>query len=283
MINTDLLLGMLAPALQIVLLAILFRRKLHQQFPFFCAYTFYSVAATILRHIILPHPRTFFVVYWTTDIIYGILALLVIREVFLPSLEGFPQKYRWVRWIVPVAIAGIMSFALWSFFNREYGQGPLSGLASGAYSFDLGIRWLELIVFIAAAILDRTPRVSFLMSEMGILAGFGISALLTLIADLAGLHFGSRFEEVFRYLPTSAYIGAAGIWLAAFLYKEPRPKPRLTDEQLTAMEELIGRQQRALDKLRGKDQSSRLKLHWWPLIFLRFQNKIPCTAYKRQP
>ena len=269
-----LLLSALAPAILLCLAIILLRRKLHCQFPLFFIYICYSIAAGLLRETVASSPSVYFAIYWATDIIYGILELLVIREVFRPSLEGFPEKYRWVRWIMPAIVVCVVGFTLWSAAYHPIGYGPLSSLAAGAYSFELGVRWLELIIFIVAAILDRTPRVSFLMSEMGILAGLGISALLTLFADLARAKFGSGFEEVFRYLPTTAYIGAAGIWLVAFLYKEPRPKSRLTDDQLTAMEEMMQRQQQALDKLRGKDQSPRLRLRWWFLIFLRFQNKI---------
>ena len=258
--NVDLLLGMIPSALQLVLLVILLRRKLHKQFPFFCSYTLYSIAATILRQMVLHQRRTFFTVYWTTDIVYGVFELLVIREVFLPSLEGFPEKYRWVRWIVPVALSGIIALALWNSFNRAYGQGPLSGLAAGAYSFEISIRWLELFVFLAAIILDRRGWVPLLICEFGILSGLGFAALLTLVADIAGLHYGSRFETVFRYLPTSAYIGATGAWLLGFLYKEPKPGFRLTDEKLKVMEDSVKRQHEILDKLRGKDKSPRLTL-----------------------
>ena len=254
----DLALAMIAPVLQLALAIILFRRKLHRQFPLFFAYTLYSLLAIVVRISVTKYPSTYFVIYWITDIISNILALLVIREVFLPSLEGFPEKYRWVRWILPVAVIGIVALAFWNAFYHPVGYGPLVSLAAGAYSFEISMRWLELTVFIVAAILDRTGHLALLLSETAILAGFGLAALLTLAADLSRAKFGVRFEEAFRYLPTTAYIGAAGIWLIGFLYKERKPRFRLSDEQLSAMEAMLKRQQETLDKLRGKDQSPSL-------------------------
>ena len=252
MFNGDLLLHLAAPVILLALIIVLIVRRLYRQFPLFFVYLVYAVVATSLRLSTKTQPTSYFVVYWTTDIIYGILALLVIREVFLPSLTGLPHQYRFIRWLMPIAIVSIVAFALWSAVYRPIGRGPLSALAGGAYSFEVSIRWLELIVFIIAAILVRTRYISLLIAEFGILAGFGFAALLTLAADLSRVKFGSRFEEVFRYLPTSAYIAAAGAWLIAFLYKEPKPRFRLTDEHLTLMEQLLNRQQEQLDKFRSK-------------------------------
>lgn len=258
MSQSDLILGAIAPVLQLALAIIFVRRRLHGRFPYFFSYTVYSLVAIVLRVSVISHPSAFFVAYWSTDILSAILALLVIREVFLPTLTGLPEPYRWIRWIMPTAVAMIVALAIWNAAYRPIGRGPLSSLAAGVYSFDLGIRWLELLIFLVAAALDRTRWRSLLMNQFSILAGFGIAALLTLVADLGRVQFGSRFEEIFRYLPTSAYICAAVIWLAAFLYKEPDPAFRLTGKHLTVMEEALKRQQEALDKLRGKDKTPRL-------------------------
>src|SRR5436853_2703648 len=78
----DLTIGITAPTLQLIILALLFRRRLVDRFPLFCAYTSYSILASVARLWIIDRPRPFFVLYWTTEIVYGFLSLLAVYEVF---------------------------------------------------------------------------------------------------------------------------------------------------------------------------------------------------------
>ena len=84
----DLLLRLTAPLILLALIVVLIRRKLYRQFPVFFVYLAYALSASGLRIAVKSQPKSYFVIYWSADIIYGILALLVIREVFLPSLEN---------------------------------------------------------------------------------------------------------------------------------------------------------------------------------------------------
>jgi hypothetical protein len=90
--------GLIPAALQVALLVVLSRRKLSLQFPFFFTYTAYSVAATFARLCLLHRPMTFFIVYWVTEMIYGVLALLAILEVFKPTLGAYFEPM-WGRWM----------------------------------------------------------------------------------------------------------------------------------------------------------------------------------------
>src|SRR5207245_366433 len=109
------------------------------QFPFFCAYTFYSVLVTVVRLGVMERPVTFFVLYWTTQIIYGILALLAIREVFKPTLEMYYSARPWLRRLPPFAWLAVIGAAIWQSVFHPVGRGPLSSLAAGAYTFILGV------------------------------------------------------------------------------------------------------------------------------------------------
>jgi beta-lactamase regulating signal transducer with metallopeptidase domain len=63
------LLGLIAPVLQAALLVILVRRGLRRRFPFFFAYTLYSLVVIVVRLWVMDRPRMFFVVYWITEMV----------------------------------------------------------------------------------------------------------------------------------------------------------------------------------------------------------------------
>src|SRR5947209_8700035 len=77
-----LFLSFTAMALLLALIAILIKRKLHCEFPFFFAYAMFSIIAAISRQLASGHPVGYFIIYWSAEIIYAVLALLVVREVF---------------------------------------------------------------------------------------------------------------------------------------------------------------------------------------------------------
>src|SRR5437762_1228785 len=68
--------------LQIAVAFIFIRRGLYRrsQFPLFFVYTVYSIVAQILRQSV--HGQWYSVLYWGTELFYGLLALLAVREAF---------------------------------------------------------------------------------------------------------------------------------------------------------------------------------------------------------
>jgi hypothetical protein len=246
MLNPDYIFLIFVALLQAAVLVILIRGKFHRQFPYFCFYISYSITMSALRCATLSHPRLYFVLFWITEGLSGVLELICLHEAFRPSL--YYESYRWTRLLPPSIILIILGCSLYQAAYHPVGHGPLVRLAAGAYSFEIGVRILEVAIFVLTLRLARRRyhRISRIQ-PFGIVMGFGIAASSALLADLVGFKFGfksgSIFEIVFRYLPSTAYMVAAFGWLFTFLVKEPDlPKPNMgeldqrLDEQMQILE-----------------------------------------------
>ncbi len=229
----------------------MFRRKLHHRFPLFFAYTLYSVAVTAVRLPFARQPKLFFFVYWITEIIYDTLSLLGIGEVFGHVLDLRSNRNPWWR-IVPAALLLVLIIAsLWRASYHPFGPNFWGRLVAGAYSFEFGVLLVYAITYLLALLhLKGFSGILKKQHNAAILKGFGIFGLLTLMVNFARTHFGSKFEDWFRYIPPGAYIMATLTWLAAFLRPEPpRCTPPPTPEFLEELVEGFDRDHEALKKI----------------------------------
>ena len=82
--KADIAIDIFAEALQVWLLVLLINRQLYRRFPFFFTYIGSTVAITFIRlwtmGVIGDYPK-FFIVFWSTQAVYDLLALLVLYEV----------------------------------------------------------------------------------------------------------------------------------------------------------------------------------------------------------
>jgi hypothetical protein len=80
--------------------ALVVRRNLHREFPFFFTYLVLSVLVSLLRLSVSGDYPTFFKVFWATEVLYAVLTLLVLYEVCLKVFLVFYQP-----WCFPVVFA----------------------------------------------------------------------------------------------------------------------------------------------------------------------------------
>jgi len=244
------------------------RRKLHHRFPLFFAYTLYSVAVIAVRLSVARQPDLFFALYWITEIIFSTLALLAIGEVFNDVLELRSIRHRWWRFAPATILLALVMIFLWRAIYHPFGPNFWGALGAGAYSFGLGVLCLQAGIFLLA--LFRLKAFSGILSKQhnaGILRGFGIFGLLTMIVYVARSTFGARFEDWFRYIPPGAYAMATLTWLAAFRRPEPAESTPPAPEFLEEIAEGLNRDQEELKKIE-KDLPPRLQtaLETAPLI-----------------
>jgi hypothetical protein len=221
-------LGLVGPVLQAGLLVIFAQRRLYRRFPFFSAYTLYSIVVSAAQLSLMHRPAAFFLAYWAAQIVYGLLALLAIREVFQSVLEMYYSLYRWTRWVPLLALTGIVALSLWQ-ATYHHPAGPLlmASLGTGAHWFMMGVLGLEAWVFgicLRLGFRRRNP-VRWGRYEAGILVGFGVAAVGAMPIYLARFGLGPVMEMAYRYIPPVAYAAAALTWLKAF-YREEAPSKR---------------------------------------------------------
>lgn len=218
----DLILRLSAPAILLVLAVVFLRRKFYTDFPLFFTYILFAPIATALRISVRNQPWPYFVVYWSSEAVFGILALLALNEVFKSMFDLDYEKHWWFRFILPVT-AVIIALV---FLGQPARPTITLRLTNAVFSFDLGVHVLQAAFMVLFLILEKIVGASYDQHEQGIIAGFGISAGVTILTDLIRLHGGAGYTVYFTYVPPAAYILAAAIWLSAFV-KEPPPRQRL--------------------------------------------------------
>jgi hypothetical protein len=204
----------LVPLVLLVTLAvILARKKLYRRFPFFTAYTLYAIAAGLVRTALSAgNPRTYFYVFWATEPIYALLGLAAIYEAFREIFHPFYRIW-WFRplvYLVAVATLGIS-------IARTIHVPPVevSVLDALILSFELGIRYIQGGIFALTWLLIMFFRLPAPRYAVGIVDGFGVTAIGILVASLLRSDFGTRFNKLFTFVPAVVYILACFIWLAA--------------------------------------------------------------------
>jgi hypothetical protein len=246
MFNTDFILSMIAPAVALGLAVTFIRRNVYRTFPTFFAYLCYSVAAWIVRRAVSGQPGLYAWAYWATEILFAILALLVIIEVYRRLFPIEYEAYRWLRLLLASTICVILAFSCWEALKNPPEHGHIRQMVSFVYWFDVGVHALEGLLFLLLILLRVILPVAWRRYEFGILIGLGLPAAVTTIADLLRFEHGSSYEMLFRYAPPIAYILATIIWLHAF-WKPPVPST--SSNTLEEMEDVLRRDREALKKL----------------------------------
>lgn len=245
---TDFILGFVPPAILVVIAIIFLRRKLYREFVFFFTYVLYSIIAGMLYEVIGGQPFLRFWLYWITEAVDGILALLVLREVFLRIFALPHATFRWFRLLLPATVLSILSISVWEMTYRPLGSGAAARLVSAIYWFDFGVHALEGTILMLVLALTLVFPVEWRNYGFGVLTGFGISASVTMFADLLRFLGGSAYETFFRFGPPIAYVLATLIWLHAFIHS-PANQSR-TQMDLNEMLAVVRRSNELLEKIK---------------------------------
>ncbi|MGA3193829.1 MAG: hypothetical protein ABSD39_02390 [Terriglobales bacterium] len=199
------------PTLQLVVAGVLWRRKIHKQFPFF----FYFLVAQVLNFAVtypLYHDSTYkwyFCAYWIGEAANAVLGFKVIHEIFLDVFRPYHALkdlgtvvFQWagaVMLLVSVVVAASNSF------RQDPILHAVTTLERAVFMVQFGLI-LFLILF------SRYLGVSRRQTSFGIAAGFGLFAgtELMLLAMNAGGLVGHATYNLVNML---SYNGAVIIWL----------------------------------------------------------------------
>jgi len=199
------------PILQSVVAVILWRRKLHKQFPVFFWYLLVQVANFA---VIYPIWRTgnyglYFGPYWVGEAVNAIVGFKVIHEIFLNVFRPYHTLkdlgtllFKWagvVMLLVSVVVA----------FSNSYDQSPLVHAVTTLQRSVLIVQ-LGLILFML--LFSRFMGVSRKQMSFGISLGFGLFAGVELM--LLALNSGGFVKQgLFNQVNLGAILVAIFVWL----------------------------------------------------------------------
>jgi hypothetical protein len=247
----DILLAVAGLVGAVALLCLLIRRRLLSEFPFFFLYVSASIAFITVKISVSGSYRTFFIVSWTAEAIYVLLALLALYEVFRKVFAAFYEK-RWFWLFFPVVVIAISALAI--FYRLGSPPAQANQVMSFIISMGMAVNLVQALLFVLFFVLVWFNGIGWREYPFGIVMGFAVIAIGSFIGNWARSEFGTRSMLLFNYAPAVAYILAVIVWLNTFL-RPPEPEPQwrlqITPEQLL---EEIRQYSKILGKLRGRDR-----------------------------
>ena len=210
-------------ALRAWLIAVLLRRGLQRQFRVFFLYNAFGVTIAVLKLVALSIGyRTYFVVYWTTEIPYTLLELLAMLEVFPITFKTFSllKVFQRTIWAVAAVMIGISLLQAILMPPQHVNR-----LLAWIYSLEIGVRYVQGGIFVLFVALVKFWQIEWRQYTLGIVLGFGVLVIGTLTPGMLRSEFGTNFTSAFKYVPAVAYIIAVFIWLVMF-YRPQAPDPQ---------------------------------------------------------
>ncbi len=249
MVKADILLSLIALILAVWLAIVLVRRKINRKFPFFFLYVISSIVFATLRLSVSSHYLLFFWIYWITEAIYVVVALLTLHEVFRKVFAAFYEK-RWFWLFFPVVVIAICGLAV----VYRFGSPPIQAnrVISLIISLGMAVNLVQALLFVLFFVLVWFNGIGWREYPFGIVEGFAAIAIVIFTVEWARSVFGTKLNRLWSYSHSVAYIFAVVLWLDTFL-RPPGPEPqwrlKITPEQLL---EQIRESGKILGRLRGK-------------------------------
>jgi hypothetical protein len=233
----DIALELIALGLTAWVAVLVVRRKLYREFPFFFAYLILSVIVPLVRLSVSGNYLTFFKVFWATEALYALLALLALYEAFHEVFRPFYLVWPWFRLVFPAAVALIAFVSIRNAIFHPALQAPR--ILQVVFGSAKAVNYLEAVLFGLFFALVVLLGVRWRSYPFGIVEGFGFSALGALITYSLRSEFGTKYNSLVKYAPPVAYLVGVLVWLDTFL-RQADPKvvyawrDQITPEQLLA-------------------------------------------------
>src|SRR5216684_2756896 len=188
-------------------------RKLYREFPFFFAYVSSSVIIPVVRVSVSGHYRLFVEVYWATDIVYALLALLALHEIFRRVFIAFFSKW-WFSLLFPCSALAILAIA--TVYHTAHLPVQANRVMSLIVSLGIAVNLVQATLFLLFCSLVAFHSVRWRNYPFGIIVGFAVIAAGGLGGNWAISEFGKRFTTLWSYSTSVAYIFAVLLWLLTF-------------------------------------------------------------------
>jgi hypothetical protein len=224
MISADLKYGLWfgAPALQLIILIFMVRRKLRNEFPFFFSYTALQIinVAALFTIFHFNHDQYFYA-YWTASTLSILLGFAVIHEVFSYAMRPYiglrdlgSMLFRWAGFVL-VLFSALL--ALSAAFNEAH------PIMAAIISLERSVRLMQcgllLFVFVCSSYLGLTWK-NF---ASGIALGFGLVAATDLVIFSLRAQFGQQWDSQMSLINSVMYNLSVLIWAGyAFMPEKAR-------------------------------------------------------------
>jgi hypothetical protein len=208
------------PALQAVLVAIMYRRKMHRTFPVFFAYLIAEIAIFLVLFPLQGGSyKLFFYTYWATAAISVVLGFKVIHEIFLDVFRPYHTLrdlgtvlFRWAG-LVMLMVAGVVAAS-----SNGTNQEPL---AAGILTLQRSVRVVQVGLVLFLLVFSRYLGISWKQKSFGVALGLGTYAgVELLLVALNATYSSAHYQNMSSIVNMAAYNVAILTWIGYALAPE---------------------------------------------------------------
>ena len=212
------------PLAQLAILAIMWRRRLHKEFPVFFSYTAFTVFSTTAMFAFARGPYVlYFRAYWTMSGLSLIFGLAVIYEAFIYSFRPYQKLldfgrvlFRWAAMVV-IMVGVIMAIG-----STSVG---MNLLLQSILTTERSIRIMQCGLVLLLLFFAPHLGLSWRSRIFGISLGFGFFAAVGLVGYTVRSHYGMAVNSAVTIAVQASYLCAIAIWMGYMLAPEPARRP----------------------------------------------------------
>jgi hypothetical protein len=200
------------PALQIILLTFMIRRKLPSVFPRFFSYIVFQILKSAVLFLTYRYfEANYFDVYWTGNAISVLLAVTVMDEILHHLLKEYGGMqtlgatiFRWsCGLLLLLAIVGALSGH----------DGSADRIVAAVLAFERSVRLMQCGLFFLLMVLCRALRDCWRQPVFGIALGFGVFASIEMILVTVVMWQGEGSSDLVSLAKSAAYNAVTLLWI----------------------------------------------------------------------
>jgi hypothetical protein len=208
----DYVLWCLTPVLMTAIVASMYRRGLHRQFPFFFNYAVFQIV-TFTVEFSLHKWVNYYYVYWTFSALSVIVTFAVLQEIFKDAFRPYEALrdlsvilFRWCALVV-LLVGGMWAITSW--------QGSqIDNVTNGILLIDRTMRMMQCGLVFFMLLFSEYLGISRRNVLFGISVGFGFFAAVHMLVAAALAHHTIFSKHVLSRISGLAYAMTMLVWLA---------------------------------------------------------------------
>ena len=211
------------PALQIILLTFMVRRKLQGVFPRFFSYILFQILKSAVLFVTYRYSyESYFDVYWTGNAISVLLAVTVMDEI----LHHLFKQYAGIETLGTIifrwACGLLLLLAIVGAFSSQLGSADR--VVAAVLAFERSVRLMQCGLFVLLMLLCRVLRDCWRQRVFGIALGFGVFASIAVILVSVVMWYGDSPEQIVSLVKSATYNAVTLLWIG-YLKQEVEPVP----------------------------------------------------------
>jgi len=216
---------LVGPALQLILLAYMVRRRLHNVFPRFFSYIVFQILKSGVLLLVFHYYETvYFDAYWTGNAVSVILAVAVMDEILRSLFKEYGGSQTLGSMIFRWTSGLLLLLAIVNALTSQ--ETSVDRVVATVLNFDRSVRIMQCGLFCLLMILCRYLRHCWRQRVFGIALGFGVFASIELILVSIAIRYGNASAPIISIVKSLAYNGVTLLWIG-YLKQQSQSIPEM--------------------------------------------------------